>query len=207
MSQSILTIVAAASERKLATVDAVVRELALPAGATPADHVTDLLNAASGAIESHCRRCFARETLREVFRGLSASEVILARFPVAEIVSVVVDGSALAEGVDFEADASGVLYRLSGDTRVAWRAGKLTVEYAAGWLLPGQSGANLPADISRACVLLAAAGYHAAGRDPMLRSESSQDVGQVSYLDPREGMEAMPPQAAALLAPFRVVTL
>ena len=80
----------------------------------------------------------------------------------------------------------------------------ITAGPSAGWALPNDASPTLPADIRRACIQLVASLYGARGRDLMVRSESAQDVGQVSYLDPRAGMEALPPQVAGLLAPYRM---
>jgi hypothetical protein len=204
---SILTIVTPAASAALTDVNAAQAELGLD-GTEDITYIQQQIAAASAAIASWCGRTFAREVLREVWRDVSWQEVVsLSRYPVASIASVVADGETLA-AEDYECDIeSGMLYRLSADERTRWTARKLTVNYTAGYILPGNAGRNLPHDVQRACILMVAAQHNARGRDPLLRSESAQDVGQVSYLDPRAGMEAMPPQAAALLAPYRAFTV
>jgi hypothetical protein len=130
---------------------------------------------------------------------------MFSRSPVASISSVVEDGITLAAS-DYEADLqAGLIWRLADDYRVKWSGRKITISYSAGYILPSDAGRNLPQDIQRACVLMVTAQYNARGRDPMIRSESAQDVGQATYLDPREGMESMPPQVAALLYNYRSV--
>ncbi len=204
---SLLTTVTAATVTALTDVQSVQLELGL-SGQTKAGYLRGQIAQASAAISSWCGRVFAQETVREVWRPEGCVESLsLSRFPVANIASVTEDGTALAS-TDYEVDAaSGLLYRLSSDERTTWRARKITVQYTGGYLLPDQANRTLPHDIQRACILMVTAAYLAKGRDPMLRSESTQDVGSASYLDPRTGMEAMPPQAAALLAPYRVITV
>jgi hypothetical protein len=70
--------------------------------------------------------------------------------------------------------------------------------------MPASGSPTLPADIQRACMQLVAGLYAARGRDLSIRSEGAQDVGQISYMDPRAGMEALPPQVAGLLGPYRL---
>lgn len=204
---SLLTTVTPATVTALTDVQSVQLELGL-SGTTEAGYLRQQIAQASAAISAWCGRVFARETVSEVWRLDSCVESLsLTRFPVATIASVTEDGTALAS-TDYEMDAaSGLLFRLSSDERTTWRARKITVQYTGGYLLPDQSGRTLPHDIQRACILMVSAAYLARGRDPMLRSESAQDVGSASYLDPRAGMEAMPPQAAALLQPYRVFTV
>jgi hypothetical protein len=200
----ILTTVTPATVTALTDLHSVQAELGL-SGTTEAGYLQRQIAQASATIASWCGRAFAQETVREVWRPDRWVESLsLARFPVTSIASVIEDGTTLA-ATDYEvAPESGLLYRLSGDERTTWRARKITVQYTGGYILPEQPNRTLPHDVQRACILMVAAAYLAKGRDPMLRSESAQDVGQVSYLDPRAGMESMPPQAAALLQPYRV---
>ncbi|HEV7458228.1 MAG TPA: hypothetical protein VGN96_15765 [Roseococcus sp.] len=154
-------------------------------------------------------RTLARETLREdVWPEPGTHRIRLSRTPVAAVVSVIEAGATLSAD-DFAIDApSGVLRRLSADAPRCWQGAKVVVEYEAGWLLPGVASPlapNLPAEIETAVIEMVKAAREARGRDPMLRSESVQGVGAVSYLDPARGAEDMPPQAAALLAPYRML--
>jgi hypothetical protein len=207
MADSLLTILTPATSTVLTDLASVQTELGL-SGQDEAPYLNAQIAAASAAIASWCGRPFARETVQEVFRPEGCMQALsLARFPVTTLTSVVEDGTTLT-AADYELDAeSGLLWRLSSDARVAWRARKITLTYTAGYLLPDDGGRTLPHDVQRACVLMVAAQYNARGRDPMLRSEGAQGVGQTSYLDPRAGMEAMPPQAAALLQPYRIYTV
>jgi hypothetical protein len=202
MADSLLTVLTSATTTALTDLASVQAELGL-SGQDEAPYLNAQIAAASAAIASWCGRSFGQEQVREIWRDLSLPQLALARWPITSIASVVQDGETL-QAAQYEADAAaGMLWRLSDDERIRWEARKLTVTYTAGYLLPSQSNRTLPADVQRAATLMVAAQYNARGRDPMLRSESAQDVGQASYLDPRAGMEAMPPQAAALLQPYR----
>lgn len=205
MAYSLLTVTTAATNTALTDMASVQAELSLT---SPEDdsYLQAQISAASSAISSWCNRVFARESLQEMWRPESPVEVLmLSRTPVVAIASVVEDGITLS-ATEYEADLqAGLVWRLADDYRVKWSGRKITLLYSAGYILPSDAGRNLPQDIQRACVLLVTAQHNARGRDPMIRSESAQDVGQATYLDPRAGMEAMPPQAAALLSPYRCV--
>lgn len=203
MMPPLLTVTVPATTTALTDLASVQAELGLSGGGDDA-YLQAQIAAASAAIVSWCGRVFARESVQEVWREYSPMACLsLARQPVTALASVVEDGITLA-AADYELDASaGMLWRLSDEDRVCWRGRKVTVAYTAGYALPGEPSRTLPHDVQRACTLMVAAQYNARGRDPMIRSQSAQDVGQVSYLDPRAGMEAMPPQAAALLHPYR----
>lgn len=201
----LLTVTTPAASRLLTTPAAALAELGLDA---PPPRLPALLAQASSAIAAHCGRVWGRETVQEVFRldRVPANPLPLARWPVAGVPVVTEDGAALAAGTDWELDGpAGLLWRLGGDARTPWRCNKVVVAYTAGWLLPGQDGRDLPEAVERACLLAVAAAWHAAGRDPALRSESTEGVGSASYLDPREGAGGLPAAAAELLAPFRVL--
>lgn len=203
MPSSILTVTTAATARRLST-EATLR-LELMADIEPdAAAVLSLLDQASAAVESWCGRTFARETVSETFRLDAATlPLILGRHPIVAVTGVTEDGVAVVSG-DREFDpASGLLWRLSADTRIAWPASKIIVAYSAGYLLPGETGRDLPHDIERAALIVAAGLFAARGRDPLLRSESVDGVSAASWLDPRAGAGGMPAQAAELLAPWR----
>lgn len=189
MPGSILTVLTPAPDRRLATAVDVRAELMLPGGTFDND-LNGLILQASDTIASGCGgRVFGREGLRETFRSVRTEELVLARDPVAAVTSIVADGSTLVEGTDFELDAmAGILYRLAGDSRCAWRVSKVTVEYEAGWLLPSQAGAGdvgaLPTDVRRICIERVARAWNGRGRDATIRSEGTDGVDSISYFDP-----------------------
>jgi hypothetical protein len=161
--------------------------------------LAELIGQASATCGAFCGRPegFGRATVRQTERITTPRDcIILDRDLAPAITGITLDGTALA-GTDWELDGA-LLYRLSGDARVRWERGTVAITYAAGFTLL----AELPQEIERACLLVVAAIHAARGRDPMQRTENNGLVA-ASYLDPRPGMEAMPPAAAALLAPWR----
>lgn len=151
-------------------------------------------------IEGYCKRPFGLATYRQVERLQCAlDQIILERWPVVEIVSVAVDGGALV-GADYEADIDrGMLYRMISGAPCGWRGRRVEVVYKAGYLLAGGTASNLPGNVQRAAEQLAASIHASQGRDPLLRTQATDEVGSTSWLDPRPGMEALPPQVAGAL--------
>ncbi|WP_424813562.1 phage head-tail connector protein [Roseococcus sp. YIM B11640] len=178
-----LTVVAPAASKLLCTLDDVKVELGLSGSADDAA-LTARIGQASDAIAASCDRVFARETVQETFRGLSCQGPLrLERQPVASIVSVAVDGQAFSAG-DYEVDADGRLWRLSGDALAGWAGSKVVVTYAGGYLLPEDASPTLPLELRRACIDRVVRGWSSVGRDPWIRSESTEGVDSISFFDP-----------------------
>lgn len=212
---SLLTVSAPATNRKLATAATLRTELGVSDSVLPDARADDLILRASKAAEKYCGRVFAKETLAEIFRPQSWCHVPavqrgimqLARYPVVSVSSVVEDGTTLAAGTDYETDTvAGQVFRLSGDSRIGWSGGKVTVAYIAGYVLPGDGGTRtLPEDIEAAVLKLAAGLYFGAARDPLIKGESADGIGSVDYWVggmPGAGGD-LPPDVTALLDPYR----
>lgn len=192
-----------AASQLLSTLEAVRAEVG--AADLSDDAAGALLAQASSALGRYCRRSFGRVTLLETVYPDRDWEVVLSALPIGAVVEVTADGVPLPPE-RWELDpGAGVLQRLDPDGCMRrWCTRRLVVQYTAGWLLPGQEGRDLPAEVERACLLTIAAWHAACGRDPLMRSESYEGIGSTSWLDPREGSEALPPQAAGLLAEYRL---
>jgi hypothetical protein len=191
-----ITIITPPATNALTVLATAARELAIPEATSG---LQELIGQASDICARYCGRPegFGRATVRQTERSVDLPCIILDRDLNPAITSVIEDGTTLA-ATDYELDGS-LLYRLSGDYRIQWRAAVVQVTYAAGYALL----TDLPQDIERACLATLAGLQTARGRDPRIRSESADGVGSVSYLDPRAGAEAIPIEAAALLAPWR----
>ena len=163
----------------------------------------ELIGQASDACARYCGRAegFGRATVAQTERDIYAPCIVLGRDINPVVNSVVEDGVTLA-ATAYELDGS-LLYRLSDDMRVEWNAAKVVITYAAGYVLL----TDTPQDLERACIATLAAIHAARGRDPRIRSEAADGVGSVSYLDPKAGAEALPVEAAALLGPYRKISL
>lgn len=196
-----LTVITPATKRDLTTLDAVKLELEVTDG-TADIYLGGLIGQASRAIESWCGRVFAREGVREtVHLAEPAAVLLLSRFPIAAITSVTTEAGSLASAL-YEADAgTGMIYRLtSSAARSVWSPGRILVDYTAGFLLPGDEGRDLPADIERAAILAVRNAWHTRGRDQTMRSEDVDGVGSFSYGLP----SSLPADVTDLLAPYRL---
>jgi hypothetical protein len=123
---------------------------------------------------------------------------------VTAIASIDVDGATLASN-QYEVDATaGLLFLLNGPRRVSWSGCTVTVTYTAGYA----SVPALPRPIEAACIGLVRHRWAARDRDPMLRSLAIPGVATEQYWVGATGDNVdMPPEIAALLDPFRTVTV
>lgn len=189
-----LTVTSAADSFDLTRVETVRTELGLPDTRQDA-LLRRLISHASDVISKQCNKVFAQETVTETFRlARCERELVLARYPVTVIGEVAEDGTMLtASDYELEPDV-GLLLRLSDDSPSRWAAGKISVSYTAGFpLLDG-----LPFGVQRACVALVKHYFLSADRDPMLRSEQLDGLGQSAWHG-----GALPPEVEGLLSPHR----
>lgn len=198
-----LQILTPAATSNLTTVDNLRAALGNPA-LTDADvaELAQIVERASDAATRFCgRTTFGREVLRQTERIMASREVlILDRDLVPAITSITVDGTALA-AADYELDGA-LLYRLdSQGYMTCWQPSIVVINYAAGFTPMG----DVPRDIEAAVLEIGRAMFGDRQRNPNVRSESVDGVAAVSYLDPRAEAGGLPPNAAALLMPYRVV--
>lgn len=194
-----LTVITPATATALTTVVRATAMLGLDASHAAA--LALAIPAASQAVVDHCRRPFAQETVREVFRAPTWRSVLLTRAPATTIVSVA-SGDTPADPADWAYDSdTGLLHQLDGVLIGSWSP--LTVEYTAGFTLPADTGTwTLPAAVERAAVLLAGAALDATERDPLMRSEEIPGVRSVTWWVPdTKGLPS--PEAERLLEPYR----
>lgn len=166
---------------------------------TLADEVADrLIDEASAMIGQYTGRVLHAQDVTEMLRNVCTDRLVLARWPVTEIVSVT-EGTTLVDAADYETDGT-LFYRLSNDVRVAWRVAKLTVRYTGGY-------ATVPADLKRACLDLCVNLNAMEGRDASVRSQSIPDVESISYRDLANGGWLMPDHVMKLIDPYREIRL
>lgn len=187
------------------------RRLVTPAAVRDALAITDddaklgpAIDRASAAIEAWCGRVFAREVVRETWLPTRAQwSLQLSRWPVFDVVEVIEDGRTVASA-NYELDAAtGILRRLWCGHHASWMACRIEVEYAAGYVLPGDDGRDLPADLEEVCIRAIAAAREGLKRDPTIRQV---EAGTINVrFDSAVG--ALPPTALALLSPYRVPSL
>lgn len=207
----ITTVVDPAAGDGLVGLDVVKDELNIASGDTSKDaKLTRYIAEVSIAAQQFCNRVFAVETIKDEFwpaRGEVPSMFIsgedplqLSRWPVVSIVSVIENGVALTDSVDYRVDKeNGALFRLdsAGDPKI-WPAYATAVTFQAGF-------DPMPADITGKIVRMVTARYYAAGRDPSLMSESIPGVRDYRVWVPT-GSDAgnMPPDVADVLNNYRV---
>lgn len=201
MIRSILTVTspAEASAKRLCTLAALKAELGINDSASDAA-LEEKIDQASASIAEWCQRAFAAEAVSETFR-LSApvNALVLDRCPVTTIASVTCDGRLLDAEVYEHDGRNGMLWRLESDARSMWPAAKVVVAYTAGYALPDAA----PADLRRACMVLASTWWQSRGRDATLRSENTEGVDGVSYFDARNGGGGLPAMVTDLLESYR----
>lgn len=179
MNSSMIAVVARATNRDLVSLAVVKEELGI--STVPSDQIIGRYIArASQAIVGHCGREFARDSVAQTFRTATpANELVLAYgYPGSSglsdycaVASVDEDGLSLSPD-DYELDvAAGILFRLRGDCRSAWRSRKVIVSYAVGFALPDDANPTLPDAVQGAALELIKAAKFNAARDPALRSE------------------------------------
>lgn len=175
----------------------------------------DLLLDASGLVLDYIGRPILDSTWRDVIKIRGDEQrlsLMLGVYPVTKIMAFVPQGGAPLSpeqiaGLDLMAD-SGIIYPPASGS-VVWSPGQYVVTYQAGYTAPSrdkdgtpQSG-TLPRAISSAVLLAAKASWHAAYRDPLLRSESEQGTGSSSWSATAAGSGGLPQSAADMLASYR----
>lgn len=167
-------------------------------------YLADLIRQASDTVTRYCGRAtFNRETVQQTERLTCRRECIVLDRDILPAITSVTEGGTALTADEYELDGS-LLYRLCGDVRICWAACKVVIVYAAGYV----SLTDVPYDLERAVLITAAAWHSAKGRDPMLRSETTEGVGATSWIA-TAGMAAMPPQAVSILdvGPYRLYAI
>lgn len=200
-----LTVTTPAESHRLTTLASVKGELRLTGGGDD-EFLLDMIDRASAVIRRWCNRSLALEAVREVVRSTNpAPTLLLSRWPVVSVTSVAIGTTDLAD-TEYEAETdNGMLYRLTaGDSRCPWPVGKITIDYQAGYVLPGQPGRTLPDDIERAAIMLVKAGWFSRTRDPLVRSEDVAGVMSTSFwVGGFTDGASLPPDVGGLLSPHR----
>lgn len=204
-----LTVVTPATSTRLTTVERARAMLGF--GADENTKVGMLIDQASDAAATFCRRVFAAETVKESFVYAPArTGALLDRSPVTQVVSVSGDGVTIDPTGYVYDDLIGGLFALNGTYRHGWRYRLTEITYTAGYTLPSDTPNTtwtLPASVERAVILLVGAYRSSLSRDPLVKSESTDGIGSTSWWVPGSGDKLPDPEAERLLRPFRRVLL
>ena len=214
---SMVRIIAKPNATALTTPAAVV--LFMGEGDPTAPRLAALIDVASDAVVGACQgRVFGRQQVEETFHATgerpdqwrsggwrsgnwntARAALALSFAPIVSIESLIEDDTML-DPTQFEFDApSGLLYRLTGegDDRRLCFGHEVIVSYTAGWLLPGEEDRDFPSRYETATILTVVNLLRGAGRDPTLRSVTTEGVGSYAY-DNSAGL--VPATALTLLA-------
>lgn len=208
--RSIVTVTGANSDKMLTTLNRVKLELDITSVDTNRDMLLNLkILEASDDIEAALGFTVRKETVSEVVwfenGDLAPEYLVLDRTPVATLTSVTIDG-LLADAATYRLDSeTGQLYALCNGYPSHWYFCKsVVVAYAGGYILPAESGSNLPAGIQGAAVELMSNYWAAKGRDPSVKSEEIPGVIRKDYWVGAVGEAGeLPPSVVTKLAPFR----
>ena len=163
-----------------------------------ADEASQLIDEASAMIASYTGRVLQRQEVTQTWRDVCVQRIMVRRWPVADIVSVVVDGETL-DPAEYEHDGQ-FIYRLTDDRRMAWYGSKIAIRYRGGY-------DPIPADLQRACLDLCVNLHATRGRDLTLRSVNIPDVETISFRDEGNGGGVMPAQVVSTLGMYREISL
>jgi hypothetical protein len=186
-----LSVVTIARSRRLTHREYVKRQLGL-SGSTEDLLLDDLIHEYSAAIESHCRRIFAREVVTETLAGYDDLYLQLSRTPLVSVPAVNFDGSPVT---DFEvADRDeGTLYRRDGWGWTAQSEAGLT-----GWQRWPRGGQPLVRRVEPLySVPSYVGGYVLPSLDVVAQTTISAAAGDSSFNDSANGF---PGGAAGILA-------
>lgn len=204
---SIVTVVTPATVTNLTTLERVKRELLITVS-TNDEVLLEKIAEASSDIETYLGRVLSRETVSERFFGApdAGGQIVLGRYPVAAVTSTTIDDEVLdVDDILLDAD-SGIIHRLDASgypCRWSWFQG-MTLIYSCGYLLPGESGRNLPRVIEAAAVELITMYWRARGRDPMVRAEEIPDVMRKEYWVGAVGDAGeLPPSVVSKISRYR----
>ncbi len=207
--RNIVTVVTPATNRNLTTLERVKDEFGIFDEASDG-YLTNKIDDVSSIIARHLGYTLARETLSEVIgadrRGCT-EELVLSRTPVALITSVTLDGCLIASpGYGWDRE-TGILNRIGDDGYPSmWRFARTgVVVYEAGYIMPGDPGADLDPSLEAAAITLLRGFWFSRGRDPMLKAEEIPGVMRQEFWVGSTNASGLPPEVAEILAPFRRV--
>jgi len=189
-----LTVVAAADNYRMATLEMIKEDLNITGG-TEDDELYRVLDQASAFIVKYTGRKFARETVTELLEGTNSPILLLERTPIVTITTITDNGTAIGSTEYFIEDADvGTLFRQVGWRKdkfyhpntidlfpTSWAKHNWSVTYCGGFVLPEQSSTdgddpNLPADLTRICLDLARFHYLNKDADLTVRLERTGDA-------------------------------
>lgn len=199
----------------LASLDALKADLGITDAQSDTDLQRYLLDATEAVLAFIGRPLLYQTWQDQIFvrpfpRTLS---LLLGVYPVQKVTAVTRNRTALAQDALDDLvidDDCGEVFR-PDVSHPSWPPGRYLVTYEAGYRLPGKNEdgtadpGTFPGPIALAVRRVAAAAYHAQGRDQALKSENEQGVGSTSWVTPDPALGGLTPEAAGLVQSFRAV--
>jgi hypothetical protein len=176
----------------------------------------DCARQATSLVKSITGRIFERETgIVEKVAGTGRKWLMLGRFPVQSITSIVYDGATVDASTYELYDArSGIVYTQDGWKNALANEGKrYTVTYSAGYITPGKASSDFPYEVSLAAFEIAKGVYNMRLRDGSVQSEEVPNVYKVSYgvnsgsVNQFSAETLITPNILRLLRPYMAVKL
>lgn len=210
--RSIVTVTGAASSSALTTLQQVKSELQIT-GSTYDDVLSKHIDEASSRAEAYLGFRVPLETVSETFRP-DRYECVkclqLDRSPVSSVAGVTIDDVALSN-TEYEINKPvGRLYRLdSSGVQIDWLFSKAAViVYSGGYILPDDTDRDLPQAIEAGVIAMVRALWFGRQRDPLVKSVEVPNVMTEEYwVGSVGGSSQIPPDAEAMLAPFKRMRL
>lgn len=183
--------------------------------------VADYINEATAAISNFCGRTFHREAgIVEKVAGFGSEFLLLSKTPVESISAISFDGVTVSSSdYSIHSAGAGMIYNANGWNDTGGHSGNLSktpvggsraklysVTYTGGYVMPGNSGRTLPYDIERACIEMVKSLVFGR-RDSSVKSESVDGVYSVTYADDNRDGSSLPSNIAAMLSPYKRITL
>lgn len=205
--QSKVSITTPSTFTSMTTLERVKAELGITNSASDALLLAKIAEASSD-LEAHIGGRLCRERLTQLCWGVPnvAAVLVLARFPVASIVSLAVDDDDVDLAELRLDEETGLLTRLTADGYpCSWHWAKsVSIVFDAGYLMPGEAGRDLPPVLEAAAVELVSSYWAAKGRDPLVRVEDIPGVMRTEYWVGAVGEAgSLPPSVESKIEPFR----
>lgn len=169
-------------------------DLGLESEAALASLTRDLIEQASSIVDQYCGRDFAlHEDVAERYDGSGRLRLPLRGWPIIAVTSVEVGGTALTEGLEYEAvPGPGILERIDG---LVWPAGlrNVSVVYSHGYVSPPAAIVSVVEDLVVGALTNAARNRATKGASSM-----SMDGYSVAYSELSRLMGLAPEQVQTL---------
>jgi|OpeIllAssembly_1097287.scaffolds.fasta_scaffold60789_3 hypothetical protein len=207
-----VTVITPATSLNMTTLSAVKDALGISDNDSEYDAVLiRLIAAASSALVEYSGKNFARQTYSETTTGNDGPILTLSNVPIVSVTSVIVDSEPVVDFV-IQDKNTGVLYREAGWQMYAWVGWSIepyvipgteelniTIQYVAGYIMPGTINYDLPQSYEEACIRTVVAWYKQDQRGGIDVKRRRVGELEIEYFDQGRMAYALPPDARSLI--------